>query len=533
MIDRQVGRAHGTLPPLLFACLLAAAALYARANLDYAGLWWDETAQFWISQGIDHYAAPGAKPQGVTEALRLNRLQNLDPGGFTILEHYWTRAGRGVAWIRALPFSFFLALMLGTGLLAWRLSRDKYLTLLGAALPLAYPGALYFGLENRAYAMEMAGVALGLLLVLRALERPTVAALSLAGLAGALFMTSRYSYVFFLGAAALTIVYARPAGPGRGILAQGARLAAFLAPAVVVGLVIFQYMLRDQLWPEMTAAEGLGITAPVYARSSVLAGHDNPLNLVYRNIGSVPALPITLTIAYFLFIQGRVHRWILGRYPGARLDYATSPVFVFVLAFQAIAIIMSYSGLYPWDIEARWSAHLLVISMIAALGMLAEGRMLWRACTAAGAAPAAVVRMAACTAVAAFVGAASVHAAGYRIADATDWPDISAQVRQYRALDEARGRVFVTWYEVPAVRYLYEFGPFRGRAEYPQVFRFESRAEWAAQAPVNAHEENLGYVISAKPLRELQERFPGAPLAAAGPGPAPLLKIGRHAEDRQ
>lgn len=51
------------LPVVLLGCSLAALAQYAHGNLGYPGFWWDETAQFWISQGISHYAEPWTAPR--------------------------------------------------------------------------------------------------------------------------------------------------------------------------------------------------------------------------------------------------------------------------------------------------------------------------------------------------------------------------------------------------------------------------------------------------------------------------------------
>lgn len=524
------------LPVVLLGCSLAALAQYAHGNLDYPGFWWDETAQFWISQGISHYAEPWTAPRGLADALRLNRLENLDPGGFTVLEHYWTRAGRGVEWIRALPFSFLLILMLSTAVLGRQLSGSWLVAVTGFSLPLVYPGALYFGIENRAYSMELAGVACGLVVLLRALKKGSISSFLLAGIVAAFFLTSRYSYMIFVISAGFTMLYAIPAGRDRAALACASRVAVYCVPVVAAGAVIFQYMLRHQLWPEMTGSGTLGVTAPVYVKTSVLAGNEHYLDLLRRNVASLPAVPISLSMVYFLFVQGPLHRRLLREHPGMRLDFRTAPVFVFVLAFQSTAFVFSYLGVYPWDIGARWSAHLLAVSMIAALAIAAEAMMLWQArqavVPASGKRPAArVARPAATICILAFTGFAVVHAAGYRISKTTTWPDVSSQIRQYHASARQSGRLFVTWYEVPAVRYLHEFGPFRELPGYPERFRFETEAEWRSQRIIDVAEADIRYIVSAKPREELQERFPDNRLTEIAPGRNPLLGIGERLHD--
>ena len=60
---------------------------FARANLPYAGFWYDEGVQFWMSRGADAYGPAGTPGGGVGEVMRQNARGNLDPGGFTLLLH--------------------------------------------------------------------------------------------------------------------------------------------------------------------------------------------------------------------------------------------------------------------------------------------------------------------------------------------------------------------------------------------------------------------------------------------------------------
>ena len=156
---------------LFAAFLLSSLIILARNNLKYTGMWWDEAAQFWVSQGLSNYAQPFAAPRGVRDVIRMNNSENLDPGGFSLLLHFWTRAGKGLKWLRSLPFLFFVLGAASLGLLGWRLNHSITFALGASAVTLLYRGALYFGFEIRAYSMEMAGVAVGTLLLVHALEK--------------------------------------------------------------------------------------------------------------------------------------------------------------------------------------------------------------------------------------------------------------------------------------------------------------------------------------------------------------------------
>ena len=186
--------ARATVVVLTSALLLTGVAGLAIHNLGYAGMWWDEAAQFWISQGLSNYSPPFAEAQGVRDVVRMNRLENLDPGGFSVLLHAWTAFGRGLAWLRSLPFAFFVLAVAAVGLLGWRLTRSALFALAAAATPMLYPAVLYFALEIRAYSMEMAGLALGVLALVLRRERPSVARALLVGLTCAVFLSSRYSF---------------------------------------------------------------------------------------------------------------------------------------------------------------------------------------------------------------------------------------------------------------------------------------------------------------------------------------------------
>jgi hypothetical protein len=108
----------------------------------------------------------------------------------------------------------------------------------------------------------------------------------------------------------------------------------------------------------------------------------------------------------------------------------------------------------------------------------------------------------------------------------THWADLRPALVKLNALAPAPGSVLVTHYEIPAVRYFYELGPFRGDARYPGVFRFERTPEAAQRSPIDARQECLEYAISPAPLDALAARLPGSRLTRVpGPAPAYLLDI--------
>jgi hypothetical protein len=183
------------------AVWLAGIVVFAANNLGYRGLWWDEAAQFWVSQGLSSYSSPFSPPRGVRDVVRMNCLENLDPGGFSALLHLWGAGGRGLEWLRTLPLAAFVVGSLALGVLGWRLTRSALFAAAACAAASLFPAMLYFALEIRAYSMEMAGVAVGALALEYFHERPSAPRALLLGSISAGFLTSRYSFLF----AALTL----------------------------------------------------------------------------------------------------------------------------------------------------------------------------------------------------------------------------------------------------------------------------------------------------------------------------------------
>ncbi len=122
--------------------LLLCFALLMQHNFSFPGMWWDEAAQFWISQGLINYAKPFSVPGGLGEVVYHNYRENLDPGGFSLLAHYWTKISTDIAWLRLMPLLFLLWAVLAVGWLAFRLTRSVPVATAMMLLPLIDPHIL-------------------------------------------------------------------------------------------------------------------------------------------------------------------------------------------------------------------------------------------------------------------------------------------------------------------------------------------------------------------------------------------------------
>jgi hypothetical protein len=510
------------------ALLLSSLGVLASHNLGYTGMWWDEGAQFWISQGLSNYAPPFAERRGLRDVLRMNRLENLDPGGFSVLLHAWTSFGRGLATLRALPLAFVALGTLASGFLGWRLSRSASFALAASAVPCLYPAVLYFALEVRAYSMEMAGLAIAAVVLVLVHERPSAGRAAVLGLSCAAFLTARYSFIFIT----LALAGALWLGCLRRLprITRIRALLAFVLPVLVAGLGILYVTLGHQLSNGMRSGP-LGIASPMYTREAGLRTTGDLPALLRRGLVSPEALPITTCALVVLLFRRRIYARLGAGPDDTELAHSRetfSMLYVFILGVQALSVAASAVGMYPWDITSRWSAYLVMLSALSAIVLAAETRMLVlvglarretspdvrRTLGHLGAGLGALV-----------VIAASAHMMVHR--QSVEGPhrtDVALQLDRLPRALPARS-VFVAFYEVPMVRYLYEYGPFRGRREYPSRFRFDTLARWQAKAPLRGRRDGIEFVVSALPITEAQARFPGSTLRRFGPDGSRLLAV--------
>jgi hypothetical protein len=517
---------------LFGAILLSSLMLFARNNLEYTGMWWDEAAQFWVSQGLSNYAQPFAAPRSVRDVIRMNNSENLDPGGFSLLLHFWTKAGKGLKWLRSLPFLFFLLGSASLGLLGWRLSRSVAFALTACVAPLLYPGAIYFGFEIRAYSMEMAGIAFGTLMLLHALENSSFARLSLLGMTCAGFLSSRYSYIFFIAALCCAWWYA-PTQRQDDLRTRARQVLLVLLPVLAAGIAIVYVTLHHQLWPEMRGAR-LGIAAPIYTRAFVLGASADVISVLYRNFLSLPALPITAALIAFLFLRRPLYTSLARHGVGTELDRVRDrfeALYVLILAIQAISIIVSLLGYYPWDISSRWSAYLLMVSVLSAIILSGEITVVVRHLISLRTDKGVIERRAIQVGVLILllIVAFGFHRSVlYRQAVQSRYrANVALQLSELPLASPGDRSVFVAFYEIPVLRYLYEYGPYAGREEYPRLFRFETDKEWRNRLPIDADREGIEFIVSDLPLDEVSARFPGHTLRRTRSEGSRLIAVSR------
>lgn len=422
----------------ILALIVAAAALSLCAFqfLD-PFLWFDESGQFFIGLGLNHYSDPFLTRGTLYDVIVNNRFYNLDPGGFSIMVYFWTLFSTSVYFLRVLPLLFFLASVyfLYRILTHEKVSSSYVTVFLGAYV--VFAGLFFLIAEFRAYSMEICGTLMTLWLYLKYSDKLDYRRLLTISLVACFFCISRYSFIMVAFCLALFIIFDlfRKETFGRFI----AKSAVFGTPLLVTVLLIFFFMTRLQ--------------------------DSGTLNYV-GYIGKNPRLLLLspLTLLFYLNIILFALRY--------RKEKKVPFILVYALGVSSVFFILSICSLFPWDLKRAASVTLLnllslMIHFTYFAGELAERK--WVIYPLDG-----------------LVVLCSLFLC-YRTTH-REFVDIS---KEFEALDLSKyEKVYVAYTSIPDIKYQYEFGRLRDRVAedgYPEKFVFQARSYQLADGEFREH----------------------------------------------
>jgi hypothetical protein len=137
--------------------------------------WYDESGQFWMSQGLNHYSPPLVEAKSILSIVTSNANFSFDPGGFTLLVRFWVEISTNYVWLRTLPQVFFFLSFLGI-FLVLRIFRINNFT---SSLVLLIYSVGVNGIDGsffRPYSAEMFAFILTLYFTLKLISNETKAA---------------------------------------------------------------------------------------------------------------------------------------------------------------------------------------------------------------------------------------------------------------------------------------------------------------------------------------------------------------------
>ena len=179
-------------------------------QMSYPALWYDESGQFYIAAGLNHYSAPNSAWGGIRDIWVNNYSYNLDPGGFSVILRLWQSIATHEYWIRLLPFTFFFIYLYFLYKIVVRLTNNKFVAvavLLLNVVQLPDTEKLYERIADiRSYPMEMCGAAVFFWMFVN-LDISKIKNIVALSLCLCFFCTSRYGFIISSFSFSLLVIY--------------------------------------------------------------------------------------------------------------------------------------------------------------------------------------------------------------------------------------------------------------------------------------------------------------------------------------
>lgn len=453
-------------------------------HLGAPNVWFDESGQYWLAQGLHHFSAPNAPAGGWARLVEYSRVFNSDPGGFTVLLRGWIALfGSSPLALRSLPFAFFVLTPAVIFLAARRIGTNSLAAVLAASAPMGFFMLQHYGTEIRAYSMEACAVTFLFFATCWLRDEHGSGPIAAVGGVAALLLTSRYSAYLFGAAACLVSLL-----PPRPLRQSVRRLLWFSLPCLVSVAAGYLLFARFQA--------GGSHRPPAYVEAFLLQGKgaSEMLAQLRTNLLSREALPTTIYVVVaplFACFGPRALadlRAVVGR---------TAVFCALAILFTAAA---SQAGKLPWGVQTRWSiGHQALSACCVAMAVIAAGHFLesWTR-----------TKLAKSLALAAAGAFAWVWGSEINRALHGTRPYYETTASHLQALARAPGarelRFFVQSGASPTVRYLCEAGPLRGAFDYPRRFHIETGAEASGSAPIPAQDHDviiLNHISTAESYR--------------------------------
>lgn len=295
------------------------ATLFYRLLNPY--LWLDESVQFWVSQGLSPFAAPNSYRSGAGMVLEQNRLNNLDPGGFSLILHYWVSVSTDYRWLRFLPTIFFLGGLLTFFKLLKKLNVGDFWIYFTAIIFVFGPSVSLKTSEVRAYSMEFFGIGLTLLAAHSVFRSANGKNILFFLFSGIFTMTSRYDgIIFYLSLLPFIIIH----------ILNG-NLHFTKKPIYNSILTIFSFSAIAVIYFNQTVFQNSSLKAPGYLRTI----SNNP-TLIFEKI----SLGYLLILSSIIYAAKKQKEWQSFEFKKLILRS--------LIASNLVLVILSTLGKLPW-----------------------------------------------------------------------------------------------------------------------------------------------------------------------------------------
>ncbi|MDP4291377.1 MAG: hypothetical protein Q8908_09885 [Bacteroidota bacterium] len=320
--------------------------LVITKNLDTPYLWFDEAGQFFIAKGLNHDSNPLGGEKGLSFVVKNNAYYNLDPGGFSILLHYWSKISNTHIWLRILPFLFFIGTVLLFIYLSYLWTKNLIIALLMGFAPILIAMVLNMGFEVRAYSMEGMGTILGLVALERLKNKISIMKLLFWSCIFSFFMTSRYSefvIVFIVSVYILYLIY------NSNLAVRQKYLTVFVYALPIVLTIVFIY--AKVLVVQNKNIEPVNYLTYLSTDKSILF---SPIrNFLYLGL-----------VGFFMVLY-------LFRNRSLFIKKHIMPLTV-ALTVNILFLILSFLNKYPWDPFSHRCISMLLLTVACSVAYIGE-----------------------------------------------------------------------------------------------------------------------------------------------------------------
>lgn len=393
-------------------------------------LWFDEAGQFWISKGLNHDSAPMSECGNIMDVIENNQNYNLDPGGFGILLHYWSKISNHHRWLRVLPLSFFLLTILGFIVLSYNWTKNKYIASLAGLIPFMNWMILSEAYEIRAYSMEVLGVVVCILAIESLRKNISYSKLALWSMIIAIFMTSRYSFIIVAFVTSTYILYL--------IYKQDIEFRSKLLEIVVYVLPLFMVLFLDYML-------AMRFQNPHIDALSYLPYIKTEPSVIFET----SSMHIILFIGFLI--------WLLYQLKGSKLISQYQGLLYVTICTNVLFFVLSILGFHPWGGSCTRCISMITLIIISICAL--SGEMLKKLFEKAN------VKFIVLLFISLYL-----CSVGKGLHD--DYKSRSNSYGDFISTDYSDKRIFVDRWESPCIRYLFEYGKLKGTANYPESFTF-------------------------------------------------------------
>lgn len=438
-------------------------------NLSNPNFWFDESGQFWMAKGLNHRSVPYSKEGGVREVINENKISNQDPGGFTLLLHFWTINNNSPFHLRLLPYLFYIGMTTFLSLSVWYWTKSVTLALLCLiTTPLLKGMMLDYGFELRAYSMECMGLTTTIYIVNRLINSKSNFLFLLLVFCLSVFTTSRYSFIVVVAATFLLLgIY-----QFKYILSRWY----YVTPLIVTIFGVYFLTYRFQF---------SSLTPPTYVIPVSLfqVSITRAFDILIKNATSFNGIWMFVSpTIYFTFFWFGMSRYLNKNF---------KIISIFSIFYNLILIVLSILGKYPWYIEVRWNIGMHVVNLICMWSIIGQFYTLLNSyqtknslskysplvlllCVVIGAKP--------------IIFLARKYTHYFRNSYDSIYSNLSNP-----KLDEFKdSKLYISYNASPTWRYLNEYGPLKGNLNYPNNEIYETGEEYFKSSPIK---EDVTYMI--------------------------------------